>query len=376
MIELGTIGEMPVTGYVTDSQEDALGQVKFHMTLLMCPTCELVQLDRNGFDKILREKVYGDYQATYEHSLSRKQKMRDDLEMIKRNYHIKKTDRLLEIGCNDGSGLEIAKEVLGCEVMGIEMSSRLAKKCQEKGFFCSDESFSQGTGIMIGKVKVIIAMHVLEHAMDLPDFMRGLRECMDSGTILMLEVPDVQQQVDKGHWEGFAHPHLYYFTEGTLKNVLEIYGMQLQYLSRERTDGGSLLVIARKNGAKKIVSDLTTDMWARKKEISDLLNELAQQGKKVYAFGAGKGMTILNMLGINNWQVQYVLDDDPTKQGKWLPGCGIEVINPGEIVSIPPDYILMLTPTHTTGMKRMMEDRFPGRAWKWIDIIPEVKIEE
>lgn len=395
------IAHTPVSGYVEPDFISAKSAPSFDLTLLLCPKCNLIQLEGDGYIDILVKRVYSQYHATYSLSQLVQNYMRNLLAEIHNQYSIGKEELLLEVGCNDGKNLEMARDI-PCKVLGVEPSAILANICRHRDIPVIEDFFNIKIGRKIasdyGSPRIIIIRHVLEHAHDLQQFIAGLRECMNPRSILFIEVPYIVSILQGFHFEGIAHPHIYYFSVKSLRTLLSRIGIEVISAEGVPTDGGSILVqakLGRENQSvdrsvnhflileeamqiekKSAYQLLARRIHHRRMEVSHLLRLLNKHGKRVYGFGAGKGHTILNVFGLESNLVQRVIDDDDAKHGMFLPGCGIEVSPAWYLEKEPPDYLLMLAPTHTDELKSKISIRFPSRQFKFIDIIPEIIIEK
>jgi len=397
---LFTVAHIPVTGYVVPDERLAQHEPSFDLTLSVCERCGLTQLEGDDFATILTEKVYSQYQATYSLSLSVQQYMRNLLQSIHARYHISEDDTFLEIGCNDGRNLEMARE-LPCRVLGVEASGRLASLARARNVPVLEAFFDRDVGTRIadeyGPARLVLARHVLEHVFNLREFVSGLRECMDARSILIIEVPYIVSILQGFHYEGIAHPHVSYFSVRSLRELLS--AVEIEIISAEcvPSDGGSILVQAhlrqKCSAIGKSVGELLLlekalriDMpqpyqllerriCGHRLDVVDLLQSLKAMGKRIYGFGAGKGHTLMNVLHLDSSVVSYIIDDDQTKQGKFLPGCAIKVQPSTLLLTDPPDYLLILAPTHATELKAKIDMAFPERRFTFIDIVPEINWE-
>lgn len=394
------VGHITVTGYVVPDLKSAKSEPSFDLTVLMCDDCKLVQLEGEDYIDILVHKVYSQYQSTYSLSLWVQEYMRNLLRKIHEQHRIGEREVFLEIGCNDGGNLEMVRE-LPCKVLGVEPSSNLVKLCRERDIPVIEEFFDRDVGVQIAKKhgfpRVILVRHLLEHVFDLQGFVQGLRACMDSRSILVIEVPYTPSILQGFHFEGIAHVHLSYFSLGPLQKLLSAVGISLISAEQVPTDGGSILVQAQLQREQQVIEDSINELLLMERALKihtpepyqllehrirehrsavvNLLKLLREENKRIYGFGAGKGHTILTTFGLDTSVVECVIDDAEWKQGMFLPGCGIQVRPPSYLVENPPDYLLMLAPTHAEELKSKISSRFPGRRFRFIDIIPQIDFE-
>lgn len=393
------LGSIPVTGYTVPTKDMAMSEPQFDLSLAQCRRCGLVQLSTDEHAQILKEKVYDRYQPTYSSSAAVQEYIRVMLNNIKHQHNIHNNDLFVEIGCNDGRTLEIVRDEIKCQVLGVEPSPNLCKMCRLNNIPVI-ERFFEDTIEEISEMRprVILARHVLEHSLNPMKFAAGLRECTNRETVVVIEVPYIVSILQEFHYEGISHPHISYFS---LRSLMKLLDLTITNTELVPTDGGSIWVEAQRTTQRERKEDpmvpeillmekamridkaepynlLSHRIEQHLKTSRELLHRIAHQRKTIYGFGAGKGHTMLNMLDLHHDTVKCVIDDNPMKQHRFLPGCGIEVKPFSYLVENQPDYLLMLAPTHSKELKEKITHRLDAslkkRKFKFIDTIPKMVI--
>lgn len=276
---------------------------------------------------------------------------------------VEESSEILEIGCNDGSFLEILKRTGYNSLYGIEPSEDAYLVAKEKkldvehGFFGIEKA--QAVSEERGPVDLLVCRQVLEHVADLPDFMTGLNHVLAEGAPLLLEVPDAATNIfelDYGFWE----EHVNYFTENTLKSLLSTYGFRVAFTERVVFSGNTIIVLAFKDSAWKTGSSVGVanavratstevdcarrmgELWSKfRLEFRSFLGEQSRENKKTVIYGCGaRSSTLANFLGLEEL-VHCFVDDQTEKQGYFVPGSNLQILSADAIPLNEIDTVLL-----------------------------------
>jgi hypothetical protein len=184
--------------------------------------------------------------------------------------------------------------------------------------------------------------------------------------VVTLEFPHVLRLIDENQFDTIYHEHFSYFSLHTVATILERHGLAVFDVDELPTHGGSLRVYAGHQGdltkpvaptvkellVKEEAFGLTdVDRYHRfaaqveetKRGLLELLIRLKGEGATIAGYGApGKGNTLLNYCGIRSDFIDFTVDRNPYKQGKFLPGTHIPIYRPEEIDRRRPDYVFIL----------------------------------
>jgi hypothetical protein len=207
---------------------------------------------------------------------------------------------------------------------------------------------------------------VLAHVPDLNDFVAGMKVMLKPGGVLTMEFPHLQRLMDENQFDTIYHEHFSYFSFVTVERVFAAHGLTLFDVEELPTHGGSLRIYGRhREDATKPVSSRahalrerevargfqTLDCYrgfgecvkATKRALLEFLVQAKNAGKSIVGYGApGKGNTLLNYCGIRTDFLDYTVDRNPYKQGKYTPGTRIPICDPERIRETRPDYLLIL----------------------------------
>ena len=286
-----------------------------------------------------------------------------------RRFALNEHSHIVEVAANDGYLLQYAK-VRGIPCMGIEPTTSTAKAARVKGieiieaFFgvkLADQLASQGR-----QADLIAANNVLAHVPDINDFVSGFVVLLKPSGVATFEFPHLLRMLSDNQFDTIYHEHYSYLSLTAVKRIFEHNGLNVFDVEELSTHGGSLRVYAQRkdtgahkasqNVAKLLDSEEAAGMRSSvfyggfqeraNKVKNDLLMYLikAQQaGKMVAGYGAAaKGNTLLNYAGIRPDLLAYVVDRNPAKQGKFMPGSRIPIVDEVHLKQSRPDYVLIL----------------------------------
>jgi hypothetical protein len=200
---------------------------------------------------------------------------------------------------------------------------------------------------------------------DIVDFAKGLRALLADGGTLTIEIPHLLRLIQGGEYDTIYHEHFSYVSLLTTQRVLATAGLTVVDVEELPTHGGSLRTwsmptetatppteaVARVLGdeARAGLDTLEghrgfADSVARvRDDLVEFLVACRRGGKRVVAYGApGKGNTLLNHCGIRSDLVEFSVDRNPFKHGKFLPGTHIPIHPVEALAEARPDYVLVM----------------------------------
>ncbi len=346
---------------------ECLGEMEpfFPLYAFVCSRCFLVQLK----DCSSPERIFSDYAYFSSYSDIWLQHARVYTEMIRNRMKLDECSLVVEVASNDGYLLQNFLKN-GIPVLGIEPAENVAKVAMEKGiptrvsFF--GERFAQ-TLLREGmQADLLIGNNVLAHVPNLNDFVRGLKILLKPQGIITMEFPHVMRLIEENQFDTIYHEHFSYFSFWTVEQVFRKHGLVLFDVEELPTHGGSLRIYARHESdhSKPVESRVTAlkDLEEKaglktleyylafaekvhhtKRQLLSFLIETKEKGKTIAGYGApAKGNTLLNYCGIRTDFIEYTVDRSPHKQGLFLPGTHIPIVEPEAIRKTKPDYLLIL----------------------------------
>jgi len=338
----------------------------YPLRVLVCETCWLVQTEDHAAADELFEADYAyfsSYSASWlEHS------ERYVKAMVER-FELGAEHCVVEVAANDGYLLQYVVEA-GVPCYGIEPTASTAKAARDKGIEIVEEFFGVALGRRLAEegrsADLTAANNVLAHVPDINDFVGGFTQLLTPTGVSTFEFPHLGLLVDECLFDTIYHEHYSYLSLTAVEAIFTANGLSVFDVERLPTHGGSLRVYAqRTDTGNRPVSDAvgallaeeadkgvaSADYYkgfqARVDEIrSGLLSFLEQaesDGKKVAAYGAAaKGNTLLNYSRVRSDRVAFVVDANPHKQGQFLPGSHVPVVDQDTLFAAKPDYVLVL----------------------------------
>ena len=337
----------------------------YPLKVYTCPACFLVQVDEYKKSDDIFNKEYV-YFSSFSKSWLEHAKVYTE-KMISR-FGYNESSRIIEIASNDGYLLQyfLEKDI---PVLGIEPTANTAEIAQKKGIESVIDFFGVrlATALALKGIKadLLLGNNVLAHVPDINDFVAGMKLILKEHGIITMEFPHLLKLIQHSQFDTIYHEHFSYFSFYTVKNIFAKHGLEMFDVEEIPTHGGSLRIFAKhkEDDSRKIKKNVKNllkyelnkgvtglcfyDLFQQKAEKIklDLLSFLIEQkknGKIVVAYGAAaKGNTLLNFCGIKNDLINFVIDANPNKQGKFLPGSHIPVVKEKSLDKIKPDFVLI-----------------------------------
>ncbi len=355
----------PSNAYLTRNQM-AEPEVWYPLKVMVCDQCWLVQtVDFAGRDELFNANYayFSSFSSTW---LSHAERYVE--EMIER-FSLNTNSHVIEIAANDGYLLQFMN-ANNIPNTGIEPTKSTATVAREKGIHIVEDFFGVRLAKeLCGQLKyadLITANNVLAHVPDINDFVSGVAVLLKHDGVATFEFPHLLNLLRQNQFDTIYHEHFSYLSFSTVSRIFKSNGLTVFDVEELSTHGGSLRVYAQRSDRGKQVIDphveqlLEVELKARMSIIDcyanfqnqvenvkdDLLSFLLQaknQGKKVAAYGAAaKGNTLLNYAGVRPDLVSFVVDINPAKQGKFMPGSRIQISIEEKLRTDKPDYVIIL----------------------------------
>jgi SAM-dependent methyltransferase len=329
-----------------------------------CSRCWLAQLP--AF--VAPAEIFGEYAYFSAFSESWVEHARAYVEMISERLALSPASLVVELASNDGYLLQhfLPKEI---PVLGIDPAANVARAAEERGVATLVDFFGVGLAQRLvdegRRADLVIGNNVLAQVPDLNDFVEGVRILLAEGGTATFEFPHLARLVEGLQYDTIYHEHFSYFSLFTVRKVLAAHGLTVVDVETLPTHGGSLRVFAAHEGDPRGSSEAVGELLASeeseglrdpecyrrfaervkesKRTLLGLLIELRREGKQVVGYGApGKGNTLLNFCGIRTDFLDYTVDRNPYKHGRFTPGTHIPIHSPERIAETRPDAILVL----------------------------------
>lgn len=335
----------------------------YPLHVYVCAECFLVQLEQY----VSAESIFSDYAYFSSYSDSWLRHASRYVDAMVERFGYDASSQVVEVASNDGYLLQYFVKK-GIPALGVEPAANVAKAAAEKGvttrveFFGTDSArrmVAEGLG-----ADLLIGNNVLAQVPDLNDFVAGMKTLLKPGGVITMEFPHLMRLVAENQFDTIYHEHFSYFSLITAERIFAAHGLRLFDVEELPTHGGSLRIYACHDGERGVgarvdelrarelaagVNDLAyyrafdEQVKETKRALLAFLIEARRAGKSVAGYGApGKGNTLLNYCGIRTDFLDYTVDRNPYKQGKFLPGTHIPIFHPDRIAQTRPDYVMIL----------------------------------
>lgn len=345
------LGHLPLPNALTDNPGTPVNRYPLHV--VVCASCLMVQL----VDVVPPEEMFTDY--VYYSSQSRS--FVDDAERLAtRLIRDLRPRNVIEVGSNDGYLLRWYNQH-GIRCLGIDPAEGPAKAAEKVGVSTRLAYFGPDTVEDLHHAADLIHAHnVMAHIPDTNGFLQAVNYVLTDHGTLVVEIPYVLDLVDKMAFDTIYHEHVYYYSVTALHRLLARHGLTLAEVERIPTHGGSLRCFIRKQNTalhgsvrhmlreeQRLGLDIPGwyQAFGRRVErtldvIGDTVDRQYSDGHMICGYGAAaKATVMLNLLGVGPAHVQCVFDSTPAKQGQFIPGVGIPIVDPEHLMTMRPDDV-------------------------------------
>jgi SAM-dependent methyltransferase len=329
----------------------------------VCEHCFLVQLPAS----VSSDTLFTEYAYFSSYSTSWVEHCRRYTEMAIERFGLTRSSRVMEIASNDGYLLQHFAAA-SVQVLGIEPAANVAEAALAKGIPTTVRFFGLESAADIarehGRPDLLIGNNVLAHVPDLNDFVAGMKRLLAPGGAITMEFPHLWRLMAENQFDTIYHEHFSYFSFVTVEKIFARHGLTIFDLEELQTHGGSLRIYAGHAGQGSVgprvqglrqreIDDgfLTLERYrgfdenvrVTKRKLLSFLIDAKARGCRIVGYGApGKGNTLLNYCGIRTDFLDFTVDANPYKQGKFTPGTHIPIFPPDRIREARPDYVLIL----------------------------------
>jgi SAM-dependent methyltransferase len=337
----------------------------YPLHVLICENCFLVQLR----EYVNPEHIFSDDYAYFSsYSTSWVAHAKTYCTMIRDRLRLGAESLVVEIACNDGYLLQHFAP-LGVPVLGIEPAGTAAKLAREKGIPVHIGFFGTKLARELAaeerRADLVVGNNVLAHVPDINDFVAGIQSLLKPEGVATLEFPHLERLIAENQFDTIYHEHYSYLSATVVERIARMHGLRLIDVETLSTHGGSLRVYLAPLASSHPTSPRVPALLEQedrlgfrslkgyrsfaekvkqtKRELLSFLIAAKNEGKRICGYGApGKGNTLLNYCGIGTDFLDFTVDRNPYKHGRYTPGMHIPIRPIEEIRAARPDYILIL----------------------------------
>lgn len=388
-IKYFNLGNIPLVNNLCDTREKSLEAERFPLDINYYPASgeSSLSIAINGellFSHYLfKSEINKPY---YEHC----QKM---FKYAQEYIKIEDGTKIIDIGGNDGSLLDAFRSISDkkLELLNIDPSKNLSELCRKKNIPFLTKFFSYDVAKTLDKVDIVTSTNVFQHLFDINSFAKGVECLLNENGIWILEFPYWIHDMKTNQFDQIYHEHMFYHSITPMKMMMEKHNMKIINITKQNIHGGTLrLIITKKNS--EFTPDITVEAYLQLEKnygldyhikwgegiqqhinnSKNFIKQLKLEGKTIFGFGAAaKGCIYMNAMELTYKDIDYVIDDTDVKQGKYIPGTGIEIVSREILKEKQPDYILILAHNFANYIIESLNLEYSN---KFIILIPNIKI--
>lgn len=394
LVDLGSAP--PSNAYLTAAALNA-PEKWFPLRVLVCRSCWLVQTEDFAQANELFDAHYAYFSGFSTSWLAHSERYVAD---VTARFGLNAQSHVVEIAANDGYLLQYVK-ARGIPCTGVEPTASTAAEARKKGIPIVEDFF--GRRLVKSLVEqgrqadLTAANNVLAHVPDINDFVAGFALLLKPSGVSTFEFPHLLRLVEENQFDTIYHEHFSYLSLTAVAKIFAANGLTVFDVETFPTHGGSLRVYAqRSDTGRQPVGERVAALLARetaagmstpafyegyqakvnrvKDDLLSFLIQARREGKKVAAYGAAaKGNTLLNYAGIRGDLISFVVDRNPAKQDKFMPGSRIPIVQESRLHEEKPDYIVILPWNLTTEVQQQLAY---VHAWggKFVTAVPQLAV--
>ena len=368
----------------------------YPLHVYVCSSCFLVQLQ----EYVSPQEIFSHYAYFSSYSDTWLQHAKNYTEKVIARFGLHSSSQVVEIASNDGYLLQYFSSK-GIPVLGIEPAANVAEVAIKKDIPTVVKFFGTNTAgelAAAGKqADLLVGNNVLAHVPDINDFVAGCKILLLPEGVITMEFPHLMRLMEGNQFDTIYHEHFSYLSLLAVENVFTAHGLTIFDVEELSTHGGSLRIYAtHAEDTSKPISQQVKELRTREEaagfsnlkhyfsfaekvketkfNLLEFLISAKRQGKSIAGYGApGKGNTLLNYCGIREDFIDYTVDRNPFKQGKFLPGTHIPIFHPNKIQETKPDYLLIL-PWNLKNEVMLQMSYVRDWGGKFVVPIPEVNV--
>ncbi len=388
-----SLGNLPLSDGFLEARQLVENEPRYPLDVAFCSSCSLVQI----LETVPPEELFGadyPYFSSFTDTLLKHSEANVTERIGERK--LGSGSLVVELASNDGYLLQYYK-ARGIPVLGIDPAPGPVAAARAKGietlqaFFGAE--FAKKLVTEGRRADVIHANNVLAHVADTNGFVEGIATLLKDDGVGVIECPYVKDLIDHGEFDTIYHEHLCYFSVTALRALFARHGLYITRVVPLEIHGGSLRVFVEKQdrpersvteyleserrlGMDRLdyYADFSNRVNQIRTELNELLHGLKERKARIVGYGAAaKGTIMLNYVGIGQETLDFVVDRNTHKQGRYIPGVRLPIASPERVLAEQPDYVLIL-PWNFKDEIMAQQAEYRRRGGKFIVPVPRPTI--
>jgi SAM-dependent methyltransferase len=392
-----SLGSTPLANALLAERDLACDEPTYPLDLYFCRACALVQIAHD----VPPQDLFCEYPYFSSYSRTMLASAEAIATRLVAERALGANSLVVEIGSNDGYLLQFYRRA-GAPVLGIDPAHNIAVLAEQRGirtvcdFFGID--LARKLRAQEGSAAVLHANNVLGHVPDLNGVIAGIAHLLAEDGLAVVEAPYVRDLIERLEFDTIYHEHLCYFGVSALAALFGRHGLRIRAIERLPIHGGSLRIFLQPVAAgestepagsgsalvmeerllgmdrEPYYQDFATRVAKLKGSLLATLADLKSAGHRIAGYGAtAKGTTLMVCSGIDAHLIDFVVDRNPYKQGRFTPGTHLPILAPEALVDRMPEYCLLLA-WNIADEILDQEARYRERGGRFIIPLPEVRV--
>jgi SAM-dependent methyltransferase len=357
------LGCQPLANNLPRKEDEAKPEFHCPLAAVKCPKCHLVQLTHS----VPAHLMFDDYLYVSSTTQTFREHFAAYAGDVKSRLLKKDKPLAVDIGSNDGLLVSCYNKA-GMRGVGVEPAKNLAADANKRGIKTLNRYFGEEAvreiAAKYGKADAVSANNVFAHIDDVQSVARNVRELLSDDGFFVIEFAYLVTMLEKMFFDMVYHEHVCYIGVTSLGFLMERFGMEIFDITGIGTHGGSLRVFIQKKGGPyrqtaavdrflgeekekgclqaKVYQNFAARVIGFKKELNEMIVAIKKQGKTISGYGApAKASTIINFCALTPCEIDYIVDDNPLKQDRLIPGRKIPIVTSAHLGEHPTDYVLI-----------------------------------
>lgn len=357
------LGFQPLANNLPRREDAAKPEFHCPLAVVKCPKCHLVQLTHS----VPASLMFDEYLYVSSTTQTFRTHFAEYASDVRNRLLRKEKPLVVDIGSNDGL-LVSCYDKTGMRGVGVEPAKNLALDANKRGVTTLNRYFGEEIvreiGAKYGKADAVSANNVFAHIDDIQSVVRNVRELLADDGFFVIEFAYLVTMLEKMFFDMVYHEHVCYIGVTALEFFMDRFGMEIFDITEVGTHGGSLRVFMQKKGGPyprtvivdkflkqerekgcldlKIYQDFAARVMGFKESLAAMISDIRQRGKTISGYGApAKASTIINFCELTPREILYIVDDNPLKQERLIPGRKIPIVTSAHLREHPTDYVLI-----------------------------------